>query len=101
MKLSKIFSILLLFVATTMLAQETKPGVVSGKIIDKATNEPVGFSTVSVLDGNKPVAGVSTKEDGSFEIKNLELKNLTLKVNFIGYVDASRTINLSEENKEI
>ena len=87
MKLIKIFSIVLLFVATNLMAQETKPGVVSGKIIDKTTNEPVGFSTVSVLDGTKPVAGVSTKEDGSFEIKNLELKNLTLKVNFIGYKD--------------
>lgn len=101
MKLIKIFSIVLLFVATNLMAQETKPGVVSGKIIDKTTNEPVGFSTVSVLDGTKPVAGVSTKEDGSFEIRNLELKNLTLKVNFIGYKDASRAINLSEESKEI
>ena len=101
MKLSKIFSILLLFVATNLMAQETKPGVVSGKIIDKTTNEPVSFSTVSVLDGTKPVAAVSTKEDGSFEIKNLELKSLVLKVNFIGYKDASRTINLSEDNKEI
>ena len=101
MKLIKIFSIVLLFVATNMMAQETKPGVVSGKIIDKTTNEPVSFSTVSVLDGTKPVAGISTKEDGSFEIKNLELKSLVLKVNFIGYKDASRTINLSEDNKEI
>jgi outer membrane receptor protein involved in Fe transport len=101
MKLIKIFSTLLLFVATNLMAQETKPGVVSGKIIDKTTNEPVSFSTVSVLDGTKPVAGVSTKEDGSFEIKNLELKSLTLKVNFIGYKDASRTINLTEENKEV
>lgn len=101
MKLFKIFSIVLLFFATNLMAQETKPGVVSGKIIDKTTNEPVGFSTVSVLDGAKPIAGVSTKEDGSFEIKNLELKNLTLKVNYIGYKDASRTINLSEENKEV
>lgn len=101
MKLIKIFSIVLLFVATNMMAQETKPGVITGKIIDKATNEPVGFSTVSILDGTKPVAGVSTKEDGSFEIKNLELKSLTLKVNFIGYLDASRTITLTEENKEV
>ena len=101
MKLSNIFSILLLFVATNLMAQESKPGVVSGKIIDKTTNEPVGFSTVSVVDGNKPIAAVSTKEDGSFEIKNLELKSLTLKVNFIGYKDASKTINLSEENKEV
>lgn len=83
------------------MAQESRPGVVSGKIIDKKTNEPIGFSTVSVLDGTKPVAAVSTKEDGSFEIKNLELKSLTLKVDFVGYSDASRPINLSEENKEI
>ncbi len=102
MRLKHIISaILLVFSTVNLVAQETKPGVVSGKIIDKTTNEPVGFSTVSVLDGTKPVAGVSTKEDGSFEIKNLELKNLTLKVNFIGYKDASRFINLSEEIKEI
>src|SRR3990167_706313 len=101
MKLIKVFSIVMLFVASNLMAQELKPGVVSGKIIDKTTNEPVGFSTVSVVDGTKPIAAVSTKEDGSFEIKNLELKNLTLKVNFIGYLDASRPINLSEENKAI
>lgn len=101
MKLIQFLSPILLFFATGIMAQETNPGVVSGKIIDKSTNEPVGFSTVSILDGNKPVAGVSTKEDGSFEIKNLALKSLTLKVNFIGYKDASRIINLSEETKEI
>ena len=70
MKLIKIFSTLLLFVATITTAQESKPGVVSGKIIDKTTNEPVGFSTVSVVDGTKQIAAVSTKEDGSFEIRN-------------------------------
>lgn len=102
MRLKHIFSaFLLVFSTVNLVAQETKPGVVSGKIIDKTTNEPVGFSTVSVVDGNKPIAAVSTKEDGSFEIRNLELKNLTLKVNFIGYKDASKTINLSEESKEV
>lgn len=101
MKLIKFFSAFLLLTTSLMWSQETKPGVISGKIIDKATNEPVGFSTVSILDGTKPVAGVSTKEDGSFEIKNLELKSLTVKVNFIGYNDASRTVTLTEENKEI
>ena len=101
MKLIKFYSTFMLLFATLMMAQQSKPGVITGKIIDKTTNEPIGFSTVSILDGTKPIAGVSTKEDGSFEIKNLELKSLLLKVNFIGYIDASRTIQLSEETKEI
>lgn len=102
MRLKHLFSAVLLFISSiNLVAQEKKTGVITGKIIDKTTNEPVGFSTVNVLDGTKPIAGVSTKEDGTFEIRNLELKNLTLKVNYIGYNDASRTINLSEENKEI
>ena len=102
MRLKHLFSALILVFSTVnLVAQETKSGVVSGKIIDKTTNEPVSYSTISIVDGTKPIAAVATKEDGSFEIKNLELKSFTLKVNFIGYKDASRTINLSEENKEI
>jgi DNA/RNA endonuclease YhcR with UshA esterase domain len=102
MKLKHIFSALVLvFSSANLVAQQNNPGIIKGKIIDKNSNEPVGFSTVSVLEGQKPVAAISTKEDGSFEIKNLELKSYILKVNFIGYMDASRTITLSEENKEI
>lgn len=101
MKSIKFLIAFLLVYSSNLMAQQSNTGVISGKIIDKKTNEPVGFSTVSILDGTKPVAGVSTKEDGSFEIKNLELKTLTLKVNFIGYKDASKTITLSEENKVI
>jgi outer membrane receptor protein involved in Fe transport len=102
MRLKHIFSALLvLFSTLTLVAQQNNPGIIKGKIIDKTSNEPVGYSTVSILEGQKPIAVVSTKEDGSFEIKNLELKSYILKVNFIGYKDASRTITLSEGNTEI
>ena len=102
MKLKHIFSALVfVFSTANLVAQQNNPGIIRGKITDKTSNEPVGFSTVSVLEGQKPVAAISTKEDGSFEIKNLELKSYVLKVNFIGYNDASKTITLSEENKEV
>ena len=66
MKSIKFIIAFLLIYTTNLVAQQSNSGVVTGKIIDKTTNEPVSFSTVSVLDGTKPVAGVSTKEDGSF-----------------------------------
>ena len=77
------------------------PGSVSGKIIDKATKEPVGYASVSIKEGEKVITGAISQENGNFEIKNLELKAYTLEVQFIGYKTFSKAVTLSAGDKSV
>ncbi len=76
-------------------------GSVSGKIIDKKTNEPIPYASVSIKDDGKIISGGITKENGSFTIKNLTLKNLTIEVQFMGYKKYINTFSLSPDNKSL
>lgn len=101
MKSIKFLFAFLLVYTSNLVAQQANTGTVSGKIIDNATKEAIGYSTVKITDNGKPIATVTTKEDGSFEINNLALKPLLLQVNFVGYINTSREINFSESNTQI
>jgi len=76
-------------------------GSVSGKIIDKATKEPIGYASVSVKEGDKVVTGVITQENGNFTITKLELKSYTLEVQFIGYKTYKKAFTLTNADKSV
>ncbi|ESU22229.1 putative TonB-dependent outer membrane receptor [Flavobacterium enshiense DK69] len=76
-------------------------GSVSGKVVDKATKEPIGYASVSVKEGDKVVTGAVTQDNGNFNIPNLELKSYTLVVQFIGYKTFSKAFTLTSADKSI
>ncbi|HSD14639.1 MAG TPA: TonB-dependent receptor [Flavobacterium sp.] len=76
-------------------------GNVSGKVIDKATKEPIGYASVSIKEGDKAVTGAVTQENGTFNILNLELKSYTLEVQFIGYKTFKKAFTLTGADKSI
>lgn len=102
----KLFIVCLLSSLSSIFAQAPmsasgNPGSVSGKIIDKNTKEPIGYASVSIKEGEKVVTGAVTQDNGSFNIKNLELKSYTLEVQFIGYKKFSKTVTLSSDDKSV
>jgi outer membrane receptor protein involved in Fe transport len=84
-------------VKTTLLA---KPGTVSGKIIDNKSNEPLSYVNVVLKEGTQFISGGITSDKGIFYIKNLDLKNYTVEIQYIGYKTITQTISLSADNKD-
>lgn len=82
---------------------ELRIGSVSGKVIDKALQQPVPYAAVIVKsrENDSTITGGITLEDGSFELKNLPEGNFTFIVQFIGYESHSQPISISRENRKL
>ena len=72
-------------------------GNITGKVLNKATGEPMDYVTIQLLTGNgKPLAiGTSTAEDGSFILPNVSDGSYILKISNIGSVDQERPVKVS------
>ncbi|AHM61680.1 TonB-dependent receptor plug [Flammeovirgaceae bacterium 311] len=57
-------------------------GIIRGRVLNKATNEPVPYATV-VISGT--TTGATTTEGGRFELKDLEPGLYNLEVRSLGY----------------
>ncbi|MGX7666202.1 TonB-dependent receptor domain-containing protein [Flavobacterium pedocola] len=112
MKVKAIMLCLLASVATMQAQQSVPPtittsvkmdatGTLSGKIIDRKTNEPLPYATVTVKEGNNVISGSLTKENGTFSLNNLPLKTLTVEIGFMGYKKFETTLNFSKEENTI
>ncbi len=76
-------------------------GSVRGKIVDKATSEPLEFVNVVVtLKGSDSMAGGAiTDVDGVFRIEGLKYGSYVLTISYIGYQNATREFTLSASAK--
>lgn len=96
----KLLLLLLVSNFSVLLAQAPAGnGVISGKVIDKNSKQPIPYVNVSVLEDAKVVTGGITQENGSFSIKGLALKKYTVEIQFMGYKKVTQTVTLTEENK--
>ena len=75
-----------------MMAQ----GSVRGKIVDKATSEPIEFVNVVVTPkgSDNMAGGAITDVDGVFRIDGLKYGSYVLTVSYIGYQNATREFTL-------
>ncbi|WP_136466332.1 outer membrane beta-barrel family protein [Flagellimonas onchidii] len=80
-----LFALALVSTFWSIEAQE-KSVEFSGKVVDKATGEPVAYATVMAADNNTKTAivGTTTLEDGSFSLKT-DASNYYIEVSFIGF----------------
>jgi len=76
-------------------------GSVRGKIVDKATSEPIEFVNVVVTPkGSDSMAGGAiTDVDGVFRIEGLKFGSYVLTISYIGYQNATREFTLSASAK--
>lgn len=103
--------ILLIILSLNLFAQKnqqiavnTKPaakGIVSGKILDNATNTPIEYANVLLLAKNNSqmVSGIATDKNGGFYLNNIPVGNYDLSVAFIGFKKKIiPDINITNEN---
>ena len=61
------------------------PATLEGRVYDNATNEPLPFVNVVLMDGEKMVNGASTDFDGFYTIKPVPAGYYTLRCTYVGY----------------
>lgn len=105
--MKNILLILLTVFSVNLMAQMPKsdlprPGLVSGKVIDQTTKEPLPYVNIIIKDtANKILTGGITNDNGVFTIKNIpEGKNI-VEVQFIGYKTVTKPITVSNKNRKI
>lgn len=72
---------LLLLIVSGTYAQTTK-GIISGKVVDEVSKEPIPGVNVQVVGST---SGASTNLDGEFRISNLEIGTYQIRVSAVGY----------------
>lgn len=76
--------LLLCFFASILSMQAQKNGSLSGKVTDK-NNVPISYASIVLKESGKIITGGITDDNGTYEIKNLDLKDYTVEIQFIGY----------------
>ncbi|MGB3465796.1 MAG: carboxypeptidase-like regulatory domain-containing protein, partial [Cyclobacteriaceae bacterium] len=80
----------LLFLLSPFMAM-AQTGTITGKIIDKETNEPLIGATVLVKGLSM---GSIADLDGSYTIKDVPAGDQTVTITFVGYADISKKVTV-------
>ena len=73
-------------------APRAAAGRITGTVTDAATNKPVSYASVAVLDAaNNPVNGGVAGDDGTFVLAGIPAGTYTVQVSFLGYTNVTRT----------
>ncbi|MCP4052132.1 MAG: TonB-dependent receptor [Mesoflavibacter sp.] len=103
--MKKLFSIVMLLVAFSIHAQDKtlpKIGTVTGKVLDVNLQQPLPYVNVVIKDVNQNIiTGGITSEDGSFNVNQIPLGKSIVSIEFLGYKTESKTIEISNNNKNI
>ncbi|GHC44164.1 outer membrane beta-barrel protein [Ulvibacter litoralis] len=88
---------ILLFLVSTAFSQETS---ISGTVLD---SESLPLSFVNVLlfeqDATEPFKGVTTEEDGTFQLTNVAPATYKITFSFIGFTTKEQLIEVVSEKK--
>ena len=105
--MKKILLFALLIVSASSFAQMSKenlpkPGVISGKVIDKTSKEALPYVNIVVRDvAKKILTGGITDEKGLFKIKDIPKGNSIVEIQFIGFKTYSQKISITNKRKKI
>ena len=83
MKRLVIFSILLLAL-TNIIGAQKYTQIVRGKVIDKETQQPIAYATIT-LQTNGKMPGTISDDAGNYHIENVPIGRATIQVSFVGY----------------
>ncbi|MBA6155256.1 TonB-dependent receptor [Tenacibaculum sp. S7007] len=105
--MKNILLILLTAFSVNLMAQMPKsnlpkPGLVSGKVIDQATKEPLPYVNIIIKDtANKILTGGITNDNGTFSIKNIPEGNNLVEIQFIGYKTVTKPIAINNKRRRV
>jgi hypothetical protein len=80
-----LFTIGFVLATSLLVFSQTGSGTLKGKIVDKATKEPISFANIVVEVGGVQVGGSTSDFDGNFQIKPIPPGRVDLKASFVGY----------------
>lgn len=95
--------VLICFVPAVLLQAQRGPGAggpkgqAYGRLVDES-RKPVPFASASVLLGDSVVGGALVQENGDFDVPNLPMGSLRLRVVAMGYAPLEQEFTLSREN---
>ncbi len=108
MKRIGLFAVLMVFSFNFLLQAQQKgkrpmPYKVSGTVIDKSSDKPVQYATVTLLSlpDSAIENGIITDEQGAFTVGAKEPGQYTLRIKFIGYESFYKDVRFNNENPEI
>jgi len=98
--MKKAILLLILLVSVSIVAQTSKNITISGKVLDKTTQQPLEFATAILLNStnNEIITGSTTNANGEFSFETLA-GTYTIKVEFMGF--KNHLINSLALNKNL
>ncbi len=96
----RILLILIIILGVISVQAQAQTQTIRGTVKDVDSQYPMIGVTVLVLDTN-PLLGGVTDVNGLYEIKNVPVGRVNLKISFIGYKDAYLNQQLLEVGKEL
>jgi ferric enterobactin receptor len=87
MRLFTYIATILIFLTTLSGAQTKSNSVLTGKILDKSTNQPLEYATISVMniETGKTINGGITDVRGAFTISDIQYGTYKIVIGYIGY----------------
>lgn len=78
---------ILIIILSQQLGKAQHTSALKGKVIDAASEAPIPYATVLLLNTNPPI-GASSDEDGNFILENVPVGRYDVKVVSVGYEPA-------------
>jgi outer membrane receptor protein involved in Fe transport len=100
-----IFIIIIQFFFSIAVSAQSKPNtIISGKVFDKSTREPLEYATISIINkqSGKTITGTVADVKGVFSISNIPFDTYQVNIEFIGYEKTTLdNIVLSVEKRSV
>jgi len=94
----KYYCKLLFFILLTSTGSNLIAQTITGKVIDKQTNEPLAGASIQQLNAFK---GVVADAGGNYSMQIPSEKNITIRASFIGYTPVVTTLSLKKGEKVV
>ncbi|WGH76533.1 carboxypeptidase-like regulatory domain-containing protein [Tenacibaculum tangerinum] len=79
-----------------------KTGVISGKVIDQTTQQPLPYVNIIIKDAAKKIiTGGISDDSGLFTVKNIPEGKNTVEIQFIGYKTFAKLISVNRKTNKI
>jgi len=76
-------------------------GEITGKIIDKETQEAIPFATIQLLNNGTTTNFIESDDNGLYTIKPIPAGKYTMKISYIGYLAFEMIDILVQDNRTI
>jgi outer membrane receptor protein involved in Fe transport len=96
--------IIQIFFSIAASAQSKPNTIISGKVFDKSTREPLEYATISIINkqSGKTITGTVADVKGAFSISNIPFDTYQVNIEFIGYEKTTLdNIVLSVEKRSV